>query len=515
MITKHLDEFSGTDTEKIRAAAAFLRKHPHSTLYIAPGVYNITGADEKKLYFDIIEAKHGIAPQLYTLNRDFRYSRLLDLDGACHVRVFAYGALFMLDGFFEPVSIRNCRNVEIRGLTIDWLRKPFSRAKVINSYSEDGANYLRVRFREDMPDTFTCLRTAYCSPQNGVLSYDTFYVREILRESGKNFLLRITNAPTENIVGCDLYVGHFFHSRPAVLVQDSADVVLKDICINSHPGMGITAHLSENITLDGVRIVPSRGDRISTDTDATHFVSCRGRLDIYGCVFEGQGDDAVNVHTYYHAYEPLGSGNFRLRCLAADGTHTAAVDLPRRGDVMCAVRRGTLAQEMCFTVTKSSDNGDGTCTVRLDGGELPDGDEYYLANISACPDLLFADCKVSNNFARGVLIKTKRAEVCGCTFENTHSAAVRVSAEESWGEGISAEDVRIHDNVFINCARQVGPASAVAAFTDSKTCEGEQIGSVRVYNNTVIGSGDVPDFYLKNVREPRIDDNVSAYAAKK
>lgn len=47
MITKHLDEFSGTDTEKIRAAAAFLRKHPHSTLYIAPGVYNITGADEK------------------------------------------------------------------------------------------------------------------------------------------------------------------------------------------------------------------------------------------------------------------------------------------------------------------------------------------------------------------------------------------------------------------------------------------------------------------------------------
>ena len=187
----------------------------------------------------------------------------------------------------------------------------------------------------------------------------------------------------------------------------------------------------------------------------------------------------------------------------------------RRGDVMCAVRRGTLAHEMCFTVTKSSDNGDGTCTVRLDGGELPDGDEYYLANISACPDLLFADCKVSNNFARGVLIKTKRAEVCGCTFENTHSAAVRVSAEESWGEGISAEDVRIHDNVFINCARQVGPASAVAAFTDSKTCEGEQIGSVRVYNNTVIGSGDVPDFYLKNVREPRIDDNVSAYAAKK
>ena len=182
---------------------------------------------------------------------------------------------------------------------------------------------------------------------------------------------------------------------------------------------------------------------------------------------------------------------------------------------MCAVRRGTLAQEMCFTVTKSSDNGDGTCTVRLDGGDLPDRNDYCLANLSACPDLLFADCRVSNNFARGVLIKTKRAEVCGCTFENTHSAAVRISAEEGWGEGISAEDVRIHDNVFINCARQTGPAAAVAAYTASETGMGEQIGSVRIYNNTVIGSTDVPDFFIKNVREPHIENNVSVRSAKK
>ena len=69
---------------------------------------------------------------------------------------------------------------------------------------------------------------------------------------------------------------------------------------------------------------------MSTNTDATHFSSCYGKLTLQNCVFEGHGDDAVNVHNYDHAFVPLDGNCYRLTCLATDGTHTQAVDLPLR-----------------------------------------------------------------------------------------------------------------------------------------------------------------------------------------
>lgn len=512
---KKLDEFSGTDLEKICKAAEFLRTHSHSTLYINPGVYNITGKEEKQLYRDIISTKYGDNPQPFTLNRNFRYSRLLDLDGAVDVKVIADGALFMIDGFFEPVSIRNCRDVEIRGLSIDWLRKPYSRAKVIETFFEGDMNCLRVVFREnDMPDKFVTLRTACYNPKTGILDFALFYIKEIRRETNNIFVLGLTNNAPIDIVGCDLYIWHFYHSRPAVLLQNAENVVLKDIFIHSNPGMGITAHLCENITLEGVSIVPSRGDRVSTDTDATHFVSCRGKLDIHGCAFDGNGDDAVNVHTYYHSYEPLGDGRYKLACMAADGTHTAAADLPRIGDELCLAKRGTLDNGDRFKVLECLDNEDGTFTVKL-SAELPNKDDYYLTNDSASPEFIFSNCKVSNNYARGVLIKTKKADVFDSLFVNTHLTAVSASAEEGWGEGIPPQDVKIHDNVFVNCARHGGQATAVAVFTDSKSGKGEQIDKVYIYRNKVISDGEKPDFYVNNVKNPHLEDNTSIHLDNK
>ena len=90
-------------------------------------------------------------------------------------------------------------------------------------------------------------------------------------------------------------------------------------------------HLSHDIVLDGVSVVPSAGERMSTNTDATHFSSCYGKLTLQNCIFEGHGDDAVNVHNYDHAFVPLDGNCYRLTCLATDGTHMQAVDLPSVG----------------------------------------------------------------------------------------------------------------------------------------------------------------------------------------
>lgn len=191
---------------------------------------------------------------------------------------------------------------------------------------------------------------------------------------------------------------------------------------------------------------------MSTNTDATHFSSCYGQLILQNCVFDGHGDDAVNVHNYEHAFALVGGNRYRLACLATDGTHTQAVDLPSVGDEMQLIAHGTLDKGEKFVVIAAQANADGTCDVTFDRS-LPVGSEgkYYLENATACPEFVFSHCRTRNHFARSVLIKTRRATVEKNIFEHSDLTAVVVAAEENWGEGTSSEHVEICNNVFLAC----------------------------------------------------------------
>lgn len=62
------------------------------------------------------------------------------------------------------------------------------------------------------------------------------------------------------------------------------------------PGMGIYASLTTNIELSGVAVAKKAGRPMSITADAVHFSSCAGEIVIRDSLFEGQGDDGLNVH---------------------------------------------------------------------------------------------------------------------------------------------------------------------------------------------------------------------------
>ena len=267
----------------------------------------------------------------------------------------------------------------------------------------------------------------------------------------------------------------------AVLTDSACDIPVE---LQEKYGIDI---LPFTITLDGVSVVPSAGERMSVNTDATHFASCYGKLTLTGCTFDGHGDDAMNVHNYDHAFTPISGTRCRLRCLAPDGTHTQAADVPFAGDELQLVRRGTLDKGGCFRVLAAEECADGSCEVTLDR-PLPEGAEnaYYLEDASACPDVLFSHCRARNHFARSVLIKTHRARVEHCLFEHTDCAAVVVAAEEWWAEGTSSENVEIVGNVFWECGVRDRTASAVLVYTGSKEGTGKQHKRVVIRDNVVV-----------------------------
>ena len=500
-----LDSFGGNCLERIASACDWLRQNPGGTLFIAPGIYEITGEEESRLYLDIINGKHGWNPQPFTLNPDFKYTRLFDLDGTDGVTIEADGVTLLLDGFFEPVSVRNCTGATICGLTIDYKRKPYSKGMITGTWTEGDKSFMSVNFREALGENYASPRKALYDYDSGRLSDCNIPIksRKMLSEHEAIYELEYSS---EEYVGKELYLCHFFHSRPAVLIQNASNVYLKNITIHSQPGMGITAHLSENIDIDHLSVVPSPGDHLSTTTDATHFVSCRGYLRMHGCTFDGHGDDAVNVHNYYHTLTHLGGTRYRLHCMATDGTHAAAPETPFVGDEMIVSCKGTLDEGSIYRVTESSAEDWVNVTVTLDREIEEPLDDYYISNLSACPDFTFSRCRVRNHFARSVLIKTRHAIVENCIFELSSLTPIVVSAEEGWGEGTSSSDITVRGNTFIDCAPG-GDIGAVSVFTGSKNPEGIQHGRVLIENNVVIDSdrchcgSNRQSFCIKNTRE--------------
>ena len=77
---------------------------------------------------------------------------------------------------------------------------------------------------------------------------------------------------------------------------------MQNVKVHYAEGMGLLAQLCENITLDEFSVC-LRGDKdpryFTTQADATHFSSCRGKIDSRNGLYEGMMDDAINVHGTY------------------------------------------------------------------------------------------------------------------------------------------------------------------------------------------------------------------------
>jgi len=192
---------------------------------------------------------------------------------------------------------------------------------------------------------------------------------------------------------------------------------------------------------------------MSTNTDATHFTSCAGLLRFEGCQFEGQGDDATNVHTYYHSIVKASGNACTAVVKAPTGTHCQKLDYFNPGDTIELTGMKDLAPvRSCKVLESKPDFENMRCEYVLDG-ELPANyGKVFLADVTQLPRLEFVDCRVRNHRARSVLVKTRDVLIENCTFEDVMGAAVSVAAEGWWHEGVTAENVTIRGNSIVNCA---------------------------------------------------------------
>ena len=495
------------DTKALRKAVNYCRANPGTVLIMPAGVYRLRDDKADALENEIYSGKYP-NPEKEVFVPYYPHVKGLNFDGSESVTLEAKGAVLMCEGWMEPLSILKCKDFTVNGLTIDYKQKPFSQG-VVKSISEES---FTVQFddRRQITNEIPILRLMFWDNDlSGIYSKPYYYPkRKLLGTNLVEFQCRIS----KHLEGAALSALHSFHFRPAILIQESLNTVLNGVTIHSQPGMGIVGFDSKNITLNHLSVEPAAGYMFSTNTDATHFACCEGLLKFENCFFRGQGDDATNVHGYYHNITSVDDGLAILE-LVGINTHASASDVPRVGDKLELVRISTLAPEGELEVLEVSHQPrSNQACVRLKG-ELPKNiKEYYVCNVSKLPRVEFCNSVVWGQLARGILIKTRGVKIENNVFKGCTGTAIHVGAESFWKEGSHAKDITIANNLIINCGLGAGCINGAAGIAiaieapDTKNTILHE--GIRIINNTIIGSKENEcGIALRNVRNVELQDN--------
>ncbi len=483
------------DTEALRRAVRSAASSQEcAILYIEPGTYHISDPLALKIQEEAMSGKLGANPQdkLFIPNQEYAIG--LDFDEAENLVIEAAGVQLLCDGWMEPLSFRNTKNITLNGITIDYKRRPNNQGEVTSL----GSNYVEVYFtdKEMLQHNQIVLRIMVFDKKKNSFTGAGVYHEKMEFVGPNTVRFYGKNIRGQSEIGNMLLTFSGYHYRPAILIYKTQNIELNHVTIHSQAGMGIVGHLSENISMNHLRVVPSEGRYASTNTDATHFATNRGLIRFNGCEFAGQGDDATNVHTYYVSIANTSKeGYYDIMVDRKNYTHSSYLDEPTEGDIMALVDKNTL-EELDYLRVRRFWPYPLQDKVRIQfDGKLPKKiEDYYLINISASPRLEFVNNTIRSHRARSVLVKTRKVLIQNNSFENTTGTAIHLGVEGDWGEGPASEDVVIRGNKFTNCGLG-GPndgtldgASAIALHVKAKNTSVQGLHRrILIDNNTIYG----------------------------
>jgi hypothetical protein len=271
-------------------------------LKLNPEVYYLRG--------DLLEDKF-----CFISNNDSGLKRILfDFDKVDEFVIDGNGARLVFFGNIMPFHIANSNNITIRNLTIDWQRPFFSQAIVTKT--EDKTIFFKIDL-EQYPLTVDRGRLV-AHDQYGWQTNELWNMlcfdpesKELMQDMPENWHLSCYHK-AESLGNGNFKIEAefpklppkdtpivFMHGNrvaPGIFIDTSKNINVENVTVHHAPGMALIAQVSENIKLQQYNVKPS-GDRLfSSWVDASHFVDCNGHILLDNCRFEGQFDDASNIH---------------------------------------------------------------------------------------------------------------------------------------------------------------------------------------------------------------------------
>jgi hypothetical protein len=460
----------GSDTTpSVRAALAEIRKGGVAKLVFPPGRYDFHPERASEQY-------------LFVSNNDAGLKRIaFPLNGLNGIEIDGGGSTFVFHGYTVPFLLDGSENITLRNFTVDFSRPFHSEGKVLAitprhvdleispEYPHEIRNGVLVftNGKKATGPATTVTSGEILYPYGSLLAFDpvkretAFMAKDrysvgegiAAEKLGPNRIrLKIPNISATT--GDVLVFSPKNRDVPGFVVNESSGIRLTDITLHHCGGMGVIAQRSADIFVKKMRVTPPPGGAriISTTADATHFVNCKGRIELVDCLFEQQKDDATNIHGLYakivHIHAP---NRFEVALIHPQ---QAGIDFIKPGTRL-ELNDGSSLREEGFATVKSVERINKERTLVEIEGALPEsvtpGDSVADADANTA-EVLIQNCVMRGNRARGILLGSRGPMVIeGNTFSIPGAAILFEGDSRFWFEQAGVRDVVIRGNTFDNC----------------------------------------------------------------
>lgn len=524
------------NTQAIARALDACRIRKATKLVIPDGQYDIYPDKAGQKYLNISNNDDGMKRIVF------------DLDGIKNLEIDGGGAQFICHDHMIPFSVVGCENVTLRNFSIDWDRPFYLQGQVTSVDRADNSFDMRIldecnweiqgdklRFSnkkgpvsnnwyfmappmqkdavwyQDMywniwydPDTKA---PAYCNELTTRVSEWNFGLERPYSVSalGGN-VVRIKDAceelPREGwILVC---VGVLSKNRlsPAIYLSHSSDILVEDVTVHHAAGMALIAERCEDVTLSRYNVLlPEGSDRIVTSlADASHFVGCKGQIQLKDCVFENMLDDGTNVHGVYA--EIAGVSDPHTFGMTRGHSQQQGFDFAQAGEKIALVDRTSLRRYDTLTVKSVRNVNDNYFELSFE--EEVTGLLLYPSvaeNLSCQPDLVMRGCEVRRNRARGILVSTAgKVLVENNRFIQCTYAGIQTAGDANyWFESGPVADLTIRNNVFEDQGLAVGDAPVLAINPEV----GESLDTAWCYHNNIIFEDNIINAFSRIIVDAR------------
>ena len=413
------------------------------------------------------------------------------------------GSTLTTTGVITPIVVRNSKNITIKNV---FLRNP-STMMLQTRVVETGEDWVKLKIEHGEQDFIFDRGTMYCqcgreyvyALQDPSLEFDGV-TGEVAHNSGSNPLgnhrthyhektddghLIIRGISRKPPIGNYLVLHCYHRAGSGVFAENSENLTFEKLIINSCYGMGMLVQFCHNVRLNQCGTQRRDGLMYTAAADGTHFVGCTGLVTLENCEFEGQFDDALNIHgIYLRVVSRLSEKELLIKEM-----HHQALNLPvlRAGDKIQALDPDSLIPYTEKTVhsVQFVNSEILRVTFKEDVSDVKIGDD--IENLTQVCDLIFRNNIVRDNRARGVLIAAKGKVLLENNYFHSSGVAILFEAEDSWWfESGATTDVTIKNNVFDKC-RHGGEywCDSVIFFKNRrKTEEGKYFhGEVKIIDN--------------------------------
>ena len=392
------------------------------------------------------------------------------LIGKKNVTIDGGGSRFVFHGEIVPFVVENSEQITLKNFSVDWER-PFYSEGVITQADRssvtleidralypyhfengemifDGEGWARS-FSEGVFEIDSKTGApAYLSGDAMGLGITKDLGVEEVSDGVIRFNKKFPHVPT---VGNILLLRHYRRCCPGIHLKRSKDTWLENITLHHAGGMGVIGQFCENVTVRNSKVTPSEGRHFSVTVDATHFVNCRGKIQLENCLFEGQLDDPCNVHGINTRVKKILDPHTVITELVHHEQHGVDIGFP--GDQMSFSDNETLLSyaENRIEQVEWINAQYSRITFKQ---ELPKNLQigHVLENRNWTPDFTMSGCICRNNRARGCLISTPGEVVVENNRIASSGAGVKVSGDANyWFESGAVRNVSIRNNEFSDC----------------------------------------------------------------